>query len=151
MATSNLLIWLVLGVGLFLVTAAVLVFLLWRRSRDVNLTETSPGERPEWMREEPPEETLAATEADGEGVTLYDRDAGEKLAAPFAEQIEDIVHDRIAKDPTLAHYAVDFGTAPDGTLEIWVDGERYIDVANVPNPQLREVIRQATESWQERP
>jgi hypothetical protein len=150
MATSNLLIWLVLGIGAFLTVAALLVFLIWRRSRDVNLTETSPGETPEWMREQPPEETQAATQADGEGITVYDFDEGEKLAAPFAEQIEDIVHDQIAKRPSLAHYEVDFGTAPDGTLEIWVNGERYTDIADVPNVQLRETIRGAVQSWQGR-
>jgi hypothetical protein len=137
--------------GAALVLVAVLLFLLWRRAQNVNLTETEGDEKPEWMRTEPPKETLAATQADNEGVTLYDHDAGEALAAPFAEQIEDIVRDRIAKDATLPQVDVDFGTAEDGSLEIWIDGQRYADIAAIPYPRLRETIRQSVQSWQERP
>ena len=144
------LILLMLG-GAVLVIVAVLLFLLWQRSRDVNLTESRPGERPEWMREEPPDETLDAVKAEDNRVMLYDRDEGEALAAPFAEQIEDIVNARVAEDPTVSQYEVDFGTADDGTLEIWVNGQRYADVAEIPQPRLREIIRNAAQSWQERP
>ena len=136
--------------GVVLVIIAVLLFFLWRRSRDVNLTETRPGETPEWMREEPPEETLAAVKAEDNRVMLYDRDEGEALAAPFAEQIEDIVNARVAEDPTVSQYEVDFGTADDGTLEVWINGQRYTDVAEIPQPRLREIIRNAAQSWQER-
>ena len=47
-------------------------------------------DKPEWMRTTPPEETMAASKADDEGVTLYDHDEGEQLAS-FAEQIEDVL------------------------------------------------------------
>jgi hypothetical protein len=99
------------------------------------------------MHEMPPSETVAATQADGEGVTLYDHDAGERVASPFVEQIEDIVRARLGEDPALASLEVDFGTAADGGLEVWVEGERYSDIDQIPNVRLREVVRQAVESW----
>ncbi|MGC9398048.1 MAG: hypothetical protein ACP5HM_02810 [Anaerolineae bacterium] len=139
-----------LGGGV-LIVVAVLLFLFWKRSQEVNLTETPVGEKPVWMRTQPPVETLAAAQADGLGVRLYDHDEGEMLAAPFAEQIEDIVGARVAEDPTVSQYEVDFGTADDGTLEVWVNGQRYTDVAEIPHPRLREIIRDAVQSWQERP
>ena len=82
------------------------------------------------------------------GVKLYDHDPGEQLASPFAEQVEDILHARLSADPVLAAMDVDLGTAPDGGLEIWVDGERYTDIDLVPNERLRQAMRQAIESWE---
>lgn len=150
MVGAEWLIPLVLG-GVVLVIVVVLLILLWQRSRDVNLTESRPGERPEWMREEPLDETLDAVKVEDNRVMLYDRDEGEALAAPFAEQIEDIVSARVAEDPTVSQYEVDFGTADDGTLEIWINEQRYTNIADIPQPRLREIIRNAAQSWQERP
>ena len=141
-------IWIVGGVGVLGVVVICVGFILQRRRVDLTGSE-SPEEKPQWMHEMPPPETAAATQADGEGVTLYDHDPGEQLASTFVEQIEDIVRARMSKDPALALLEVDFGTAPDGGLEFWVDGERYTDIDQIPNVQLREVIRQAVESWEQ--
>ncbi|MGB8984237.1 MAG: hypothetical protein WCC12_20395, partial [Anaerolineales bacterium] len=79
--------------GLILIVVIVIIVMLiawglvYRKSRQVNLTKTPAGQKPEWMHTTPPAETTAATEADGEGVTLYDYDKGESIAAPFAEQV----------------------------------------------------------------
>ncbi|MCD4738195.1 MAG: hypothetical protein K8R89_02910 [Anaerolineae bacterium] len=135
-------------VGSIIVLLAALIYLFWRRARQVNLTKTPPGEQPAWMRSQPPEETLAATEADGEGISLYDHDAGEYLAAPFAEQIEDIIHARLASDPTLSALEVDLGTASDGTLEIWVDGQCYTAIDQLPHAPLRKICQEAVAAWE---
>ncbi|MBN1872688.1 MAG: hypothetical protein JXA33_00525 [Anaerolineae bacterium] len=127
----------------------VVIILYLSRARQINLTQSKiPGERPEWMATTPPKETLAATQADGEGITVYDYDPGEKLAAPFAEQIEDILRARLRSDPTLASLDVDLGSTSEGNLEIWVNGECYTDINQLPNPRLREAFRQAVEQWQ---
>ncbi len=135
-------------VGLAIALIAILVYLFWRQARQVNLTETPPGEQPEWMRAQPPEETLSATAAAGEGISLYDHDAGEYLAAPFAEQIEDIIHARLASDPMLSNLKVDLGTAGDGALEIWVDGQCYTAIDQLPHAALRKICREAVAAWE---
>lgn len=126
------------------------VFLWMRRqAKEVNLTRPpSPDEKPEWMRAMPPPETVAATQADGEGITLYDYDEGEQEAAPFAEQVEDILHAMMQEVPELAGIQVDLGTAADDSLEIWVDGTVYSEVDAVPNEHLRELIHQAIARWE---
>ena len=103
--------------GIALVVALVLYLAVVRRSRAVNLTETGE-DKPDWMRETPPPETIAATQKDQEkGISSFDYDAGEHMAAPFAEQIEDILHAILEKDPHLKQFEVDLGTGPDGELE----------------------------------
>lgn len=99
------------------------------------------------MRGTLPPETVAATQADGEGITLYDYDVGERVAAPFAEQIEDILRARLSADPALAAIDVDLGTAPDGGLEIWVDGVCYTDVNLLPDERLRQTFLQVVKEW----
>ena len=134
-------------VGAVVVLVAIaLIIPVFRKARDVNLTE-STDEKPEWMRSTPPAETQAATKADGEGVTLYDHDADEKVAAPFAEQIEDILRAKIEADEYLNQFNIDFGTASDGGLEIWVNGEMYTDVKALPDERLRQAFQEAIEQW----
>ncbi len=128
------------------VTYALLIL----HSRRINLTRSqSPDHKPEWMRTTSPPETIAATQAGGEGIALYDYDAGGHVAAPFAEQIEDILRACLSADPALAAMDVDLGTAPDGGLEIWVDGECYTDINLLPDERLRRAIRQAVERWEQ--
>ncbi|MFZ5879178.1 MAG: hypothetical protein ACOY0R_07400 [Chloroflexota bacterium] len=136
----------VLG-GFAIVVMVVAVGWLFMRANRVNLTGTQEGEKPEWMRSTPPSETLAATQADGEGITLFDEDSGEKLAAPFAEQIEDILQGLMEADPLLKKFKVDFGTAPDGGLEVWVDGKSYREIKDIPEEPIRAAIQKAIEIY----
>ncbi|MCL4266790.1 MAG: hypothetical protein KJ069_26660 [Anaerolineae bacterium] len=140
-------IWLIL-----IIVALLMVGVYWlmrRQAKKVNLTRpSSPDEKPEWLRTMPPPETVAATKADGEGITLYDYDEGEQEAAPFAEQVEDILYSLMEEEPSLAKVQVDLGTAADGGLEILVDGVAYTDVAAVPDEKLRLLIQQAIEKWE---
>ena len=131
---------------LILVVVGVLFYM---RSRKVNLTTPEdPDAKPDWIISTPPEETMAATLADGEGITVYDYDEGEHVAAPFAEQIEDILHAKLKADPQLAALDVDLGTnEATGELEVWVDGTRYEQIADIPNPQLQAAIQEAVDKW----
>ncbi len=140
-------IWLLLGISI-VVIVAVLVW-LFGRARCINLTSThAPDEKPEWMRSMPPQETITATQADGEGIMLFDQDDGEQLAAPFAEQVEDILRAELDKDPKLAGLNVDFGTSESGGLEIWVDGKAYTAIDQLSDEHLRTAIRRASQKWQ---
>jgi hypothetical protein len=141
-------VWIVGGVAVLAVVVTYVLFAL--RSRRINLTRPkSPDQKPEWMRTTPPPETIAATQADNEGITLYDYDPGEKVAASFAEQIEDVLRAALRADPALAAMDVDLGTAPGGGLEIWVNGERYTDIDLLPDGRLRQAVRQAVERWEQ--
>ena len=134
--------------GLTLIIIVVVVVMFARKSRKVDLTTPdNPDEKPDWIVTTPPAETMAATKADGEGVTVFDYDEGEKVAAPFAEQIEDILLAHLKENPELASLNVDLGTGDAGDLEIWVDGTKYDQVADIPNPQLQSAIHQAIEKW----
>lgn len=133
--------------GIVVIVMAVALGWLFLRSNQVDLTGTQEGQKPEWMRTTPPQETLTATQAEGEGITLFNEDAGEKLAAPFAEQIEDILKNLMASDPQLSGHTVDFGTAADGGLEVWVDGKSYREVKDIPEEPIRAAIQKAIEIY----
>ena len=133
--------------GITLAVVLVLFLAVVQRSRKINLTD-SGEEQPEWMRETPPPETIAATQKDAEqGRSSFDHDTGEHVAAPFAEQIEDILHAKMEKDPYLKQFEVDLGTGKDGGLEIWVNGQLYREVEALPDERLKQAFRQAVSQW----
>jgi hypothetical protein len=135
--------------GLMILIGLGLLAFLFVKANQVNLTEKTDG-KPEWMHAMPPEETVNATLADGEGITLYDHDEGEKVAAPFAEQIEDILRAKAKSDPYLQSLDIDFGTAADGGLEIWVNGVKYDGVASLTDEKLKETLLQVVKDWNSR-
>ena len=95
----------------------------------------------------PPQETMDATRADNEGVTLFDHDAGERIAAPFAEQIEDILRAKLDSDP-FNKFKIDLGTGDDGSLEIWVNGKMYASVDDFPDEGLKQAFHEAVKKWE---
>lgn len=72
---------------------------------------------------------------------------GERLASAASEQIEDLVRKRLAADPEISGMAVDFGSAPDGTLEIWIDDHRYTAVDEIPHARVRDAVRAAVSEF----
>jgi hypothetical protein len=136
---------LVLGAIVILVSVGLLAF-VFMKSNEVQLTGKTDS-KPEWMHSEPPQETMNATRADGEGVTSFDHDTGERLAAPFAEQIEDILRAKLDSDP-FNKFEIDFGTGKDGSLEIWVNGKMYASVDEIPDAGLKQAFHEAVEKWE---
>lgn len=137
------------AIGLLGITilAIILIFVvLFRITRNVNFTGNTE-ELPAWMRELPPAETLGALLRGGKKVTVFDYNEGEKLAAPFTEQIEDIFRAKIEADPDLNHYQIDLGSAPDGTLEIWVNDKKYTNVNDLPDNRLKKAFRESVRQW----
>ena len=137
----------VLGVAVILISAGLLA-VMFIKSNEVNLTGGNNG-KPEWMRSNPPAETMAATLAEGEGVTLYNTNDGERLASPFAEQIEDILRARLAADPLLGKFKVDLGTSENNELEFWVNEEKYASIDELPDEDLKKAVREAVKSWED--
>lgn len=132
--------------GIALLVIIGIFVLLFRNSNTVNLTGNTE-DQPDWMRETPPAETLGKLLAEGKKVTVFDLDDGEKVAAPFTEQIEDIFRAKIEVDPDLNHYKIDLGSAPDGTLEFWVNDVKYTNVNDLPNNKLKSAFRESVVKW----
>ena len=139
---------------LIVVVVAIIMLVIWvlllRSARRVNLTRRPGDQKPEWLQTTPPPETLAATQADGEGVTLYDHDKGENVAAPFAEQIEDILRHQLSADPKLSSYDVDLGTGADGGLVIGIGDKSYPSIDQIPDERLRSAIQRAVDTYNQR-
>jgi hypothetical protein len=133
-----------LGGVVILILVGVIAF-MFVKSNEVNLTGKT-NDKPEWMHSMPPQETIDATLADNEGITSFDYDAGEKLAAPFAEQIEDILRAKLDSDP-FNKFNIDLGTAKDGSLDIWVNGKKYASVDELPDEGLKRAFRDAVTKW----
>lgn len=144
MSLSLLILVLAVLAGMVVVGALAFVFI---RANKINLTQAGE-EKPDWMRQTPPAETVAATTADGQGVQVFHRAEGEKLAAPFAEQIEDILRGLLQAHPELSHYDIDLGTSADAGLEIWVDGQKYNQIEDLPDDGLRQVFYEAIQKWE---
>lgn len=132
--------------GIILVIVIVVFIFLFRNARKANLTGNTE-DKPAWMRETPPAETLGALMKEGKKVSVYDYSEGEKVAAPFSEQIEDIFRAKIEADPDLNHYKVDLGSAPDGTLEFWVNDKKYATVNDLPDEGLKRAFRESVVKW----
>ena len=72
---------------------------------------------------------------------------GERRASAPAELMQAIVRRQMAADPAFARRSIDFGTAPDGSLEIWLDDQSYAGVDQIPDVRLRELIAKAAEEF----
>lgn len=121
---SDTLIIVLAGVGLLLVLAGLLVS--WRRSS----VQAGGGQRRGSSRR-----AGSATQA------------GERQAAAVSEAIEDLVNQKLAQIPGLATTEVDFGTSPDGSLEIWIGDERYGSVEEIRDQRIRQAFAEAVASF----
>jgi len=138
---------LILVVGGVVVLISVgLAAVMFLKANQVNLNGKT-DDKPEWMRSLPPKETVDATRAEGEGVTVFNHDEGEQLAAPFAEQIEDILRAKLDSDP-FNQFDIDLGTAKDGSLDIWVNGEKFASVDEITNEGLKQAFLDAIKKWE---
>jgi hypothetical protein len=74
-------------------------------------------------------------------------ESDEFLASPVSEKIEDMVKEKLEEHPDLRNVTIDFGTSLDGSLEIWIDGEHYLDVEEIPDERIRIAIVEAVEDF----
>lgn len=132
--------------GIALAVIIIIFIFLFRNANKVNLTGNTE-DKPDWMRTTPPAETLGALLREGKKVTVFDYAEGEKVAAPFTEQIEDIFRAKIEANPDLNHYQIDLGSAPDGALEIWVNDKKYTNVNDLPDNKLKQAFRDSVTQW----
>jgi hypothetical protein len=64
----------------------------------------------------------------------------------LAEQVDEILQKRITESP-LAGRKISLSDAPDGGLLVLVGNEKYYGVDEVPDDQVRNMIRDAVEEW----
>ena len=64
----------------------------------------------------------------------------------LAEQVDEILQKRITESP-LAGRKISLSDAPDGGLLVLVGNEKYSGVDEVPDDQVRNMIREAVEEW----
>jgi hypothetical protein len=74
-------------------------------------------------------------------------DSNERSSSVVAEQIEEMVKGKLAGFRDLADTALDFGSMPDGTIDIWVNGQQYDDVKDIPEKRIRKAIQEAVKKF----
>ncbi len=74
----------------------------------------------------------------------------ERPSSIVSEQIEEMVKGRLAQYPDLADTVLDFGTAADGTIDIWVNKKQYDNVDDIPDERIRTAIKEAVEEFNKR-
>lgn len=72
---------------------------------------------------------------------------GDLPASPASEAIEDLVKQKLAATPGLENTQIDFATAPDGSLAIWIGSDRYGSVDEIRDPRIREAVREAVAAF----
>ncbi len=82
-----------------------------------------------------------------EAVSDAKLEEGERPAALVSEQIEEMVKNSLSDHPDLSQVKLDFGTAPNGTLQIWVDGTQYESAEAIPDERIRDAIASAVRSF----
>lgn len=82
-----------------------------------------------------------------EPVMVTPDEPGERLASLAAGQIEALARARLAAYPDLAGVSLDFGTMPDGTVDVWVDGAQYDDPREIPDARIRQAIAEAVSEF----
>ncbi len=115
----------------FLFLAAIASGLLIQRRRGVRDATTSSA--PDWVKSSSTPPTASE----------------ERVASPISESIEELVRARMLADPSLQARKLDFGSTAVGTLEIWVDNERYLAVDDIPDERIRSIIQQAVDAYNE--
>jgi hypothetical protein len=72
--------------------------------------------------------------------------AGERLASASSEAIEELANQALAK-AGVTGVRVDFATAHDGSLEIWIGDDRYASVEAIPDPRVRQAVADAVTAF----
>ena len=73
-------------------------------------------------------------------------DRAERDASAASEMIEKLVNEGLAA-AGLPAKKVDFATAHDGSLEIWIGDDRYTSVEAIPDPAIRQAVANAVATF----
>lgn len=95
-------------------------------------------QKPEWVR--------AAMEQANTPISTTEG-SQERMASPVAEAIEGLLQEALQSHPELAGYQIDLGSAPDGGLEIWVNGEKFDGIDALKDENLKKVFREVVAAF----
>jgi hypothetical protein len=83
----------------------------------------------------------------------YSRASSQRGGMPtinLAEEIGDILDEMIKSSPELSGYSIGLINTPTGGVGFAVEGKVYHDLSEIPNPEIRALIRRATKEWERR-
>jgi hypothetical protein len=66
----------------------------------------------------------------------------------FAHEITDIIEELQRESPALQTHAVSLQNTPGGGINFLVDGKLYTELEEIPFPEMRTLIRKATQAWE---
>jgi hypothetical protein len=72
---------------------------------------------------------------------------GERPAAIISEQIEEQVKEILEAQGKMLDREIDFASAADGSLEIWIDGIKYSEVSEIPDEDIRDALMKSVEEF----
>ena len=67
----------------------------------------------------------------------------------IAGQIEQVLQQQLADDPTLGGWSIHIVTAPDGSLQLAVEGQVLHWPEGVPNGPVRDAVQKAIRTWEQ--
>ncbi|MBN1426842.1 MAG: hypothetical protein JXB07_00570 [Anaerolineae bacterium] len=74
-------------------------------------------------------------------------EAFERPSSIVAEQIEEMVKQKLSGYPDLSETVIDFGTVADGTLDIWVNKHQYDTIDDIVDERIRNAIRESVDKF----
>ncbi len=81
------------------------------------------------------------------GVLSRPSASDEHTALTAIERIEEHANRALSRTAGLEGTRLDFGTASDGSLEIWVDDRRYDSLSEIPDVRIRQAIEDAVAAF----
>jgi len=81
------------------------------------------------------------------GVGEVRLEEGERFASIVSEQIEERVKEILSEQGISLDGEIDFGTAYDGSLEIWIAEKSYPSVDKIPDEKIRSAVVKAVEEF----
>ncbi len=68
----------------------------------------------------------------------------------LAQEISDILDEMVAETPEMRGHSIGLINVPTEGIGFAVDGKVYHDLSEIPNPEIRAMIRKATREWERR-
>jgi hypothetical protein len=72
---------------------------------------------------------------------------GELEATPIAEAIEERVKEILKAEGNPLAFRLDFGTAQNGSLDVWIDDVHYHSIDEIREEPIRRAVKQAVEEF----
>ncbi len=75
---------------------------------------------------------------------------GDHATIDLAKEIGDIVEEMLDQSPTLRRHSIRLQNVPGQGVAFVVDGIRYGELNDIPDPEAQTLIREATKEWERR-